>query len=326
MQRWHLSFLGIREIPPWLPEFEVKSFFTLTEDELAAVSNRRGTDHAFGLALQIGFLRMSGRVLNNVRIVPRPILIHLGAQLGREPPQVTSLRALYSRAMTLNEHQRLAMQLLGFVALGVHPERMLVAHLRRACPSSISPDELLLEARKWIYEHRYLIPSERRIRDIARHVVINSEAKLVKTFERSIPLTVRKRCYERLLERVPHAAHQSRLDWLQAAPRSRRGRSLDEAFMRVHFLYELGVHQYLQPDITFEKLRGYAHRLARTKTSRFSQLGAATKAVALMAFLRMALYQSTDCAVELWSLRVTDLKRQAHRRGLGRYSEALVHR
>jgi hypothetical protein len=199
MQRWHLSFLGIREIPPWLPEFEVESFFTLTEDELAAVNNRRGAEHAFGLALQIRFLRMSGRVLNNVRIVPRSVLMHLGTQLGREPPQLTSLRALYSRAMTLNEHQRLAMQLLGFLALGMHPERMLVAHLRRACPSSITPDELLVEARKWIYEHRYLIPSERRIRDIARHVVINTEAKLVKTFERSIPLTVRKRWYERLL-------------------------------------------------------------------------------------------------------------------------------
>lgn len=326
MHRWHQPFLGVRDIPAWLPQFEIEAFFTFDANELATIRLRRTTDHAFGLALQIGFLRMSGRCLNGVRMLPRAVLMHIGQQIGAAPPQLASLRALYSRTMTLHEHQSVAMQLLGFQALGERAERMLVSHLRRACPASIRADEMLLEARKWIYEHRYLIPNERRVLDVARRVVMTSEAALVQTFERAIPLAVRRAWFAQLQEPVPHAAHLTRLQWLQASPHARRGRSLDEAFMRVQFLYELGVHRCLQPEIAHEKLRGYALRLTRTKQSRFNQLGTATRTIALVAFLRLALYQSTDIAVELWLMRVTDLKRQAYGRAIERHAKAAARR
>ena len=104
------------------------------------------------------------------------------------------------------------------------------------------------------------------------------------------------------------------------------GRSLDQAFLKVHFLYELGVQRYLEPKIAFEKLRGYAGRLTRRKTSRFNQLGPAIKTAALISFLRLALYQSTDEAVELWSLRVTDVNRQSYARAFASYSESVARR
>ena len=48
--------------------------------------------------------------------------------------------------MTLNNHQRLAMQLLGFRPLGLYPERNLVAYLRRACPSAYHSKALKAQA------------------------------------------------------------------------------------------------------------------------------------------------------------------------------------
>jgi Domain of unknown function (DUF4158) len=61
-----------------------------------------------GLALQIGFLRMSGRVLDAVRIVPPALWKHLGSQFGEQAPDLASLRAMYRRHRTLFDHQELA--------------------------------------------------------------------------------------------------------------------------------------------------------------------------------------------------------------------------
>ena len=94
MHWWHQPFLGVRDIPAWLPQFEVEAFFTFDAIELAAIRLRRTTDHAFGLALQIGFLRMSGRCLNGVRMLPRAVLMHIGLQIGAAPAQLASAQTL----------------------------------------------------------------------------------------------------------------------------------------------------------------------------------------------------------------------------------------
>src|SRR5215831_141953 len=59
---------------------EIEHFFTLDEDELASVRERRGPLNRLALALQIGFLKMTGRTLNSVELIPPQILDHLGRQ------------------------------------------------------------------------------------------------------------------------------------------------------------------------------------------------------------------------------------------------------
>ena len=95
MQSWRERFLGIDTIPGWLSDFEIDLFFSLTPGELATVKTRRTPELQLGLALHIGFLRMSGRVLNGTDAIPRRLLEYLGKQLEIRPPRVTSLRALY---------------------------------------------------------------------------------------------------------------------------------------------------------------------------------------------------------------------------------------
>ena len=64
MQSWRLGILGIETIPPWLGELEIEQFFRLTPLDITTIKTLRGTDSQLGLSLHIGFLRMSGRVLN----------------------------------------------------------------------------------------------------------------------------------------------------------------------------------------------------------------------------------------------------------------------
>jgi hypothetical protein len=56
---------------------------------------RRRPELKLALALQIGFLRMSGRLLEAVRIVPPLLWKHLGARFNVAAPDLASLRAMY---------------------------------------------------------------------------------------------------------------------------------------------------------------------------------------------------------------------------------------
>ena len=102
MQSWRLGFLGIKTIPPWLSEFEVELFFRRSASDIATIKLPRGDDMRLGLGLRIGFLRMSGRVLNSTEVIDLRILAFLGAQLEIVALRVASLGSLYSRRPTLH--------------------------------------------------------------------------------------------------------------------------------------------------------------------------------------------------------------------------------
>ena len=71
MDSWHSTFLGLRHLPREVTAFEIEVFFQFSSDESHIIEERRRPELKLGLALQIGFLRMSGRLLEAVRIVPR---------------------------------------------------------------------------------------------------------------------------------------------------------------------------------------------------------------------------------------------------------------
>ena len=82
MQSWHTSHLGLRELSREISSFELQSFFTCSRAERELISALRGNAHKLGLALHRGFLRLSGRLLNSVRIVPTTLWRHLGNEIG----------------------------------------------------------------------------------------------------------------------------------------------------------------------------------------------------------------------------------------------------
>src|ERR1019366_6592005 len=114
MTKWQATFLGLKHLPRELSGFEIEAFFTFTLAERQMIEERRRPALKLGLALQIGFLRMSGRLLDSVRIVPPALWRHLGEQFGVQAPDLASLRTMYQRRRTLFEHQEVACEALGF--------------------------------------------------------------------------------------------------------------------------------------------------------------------------------------------------------------------
>ena len=97
MDKWQSQFLGLKRFPRELSDFEIQAFFTFTAEERIVIDGRRQSALKLGLALQIGFLRMTGHSMDAVRMVPRALLTHLSKTLGVVAPDLSSLRALYQR-------------------------------------------------------------------------------------------------------------------------------------------------------------------------------------------------------------------------------------
>jgi len=82
MDDWHATYLGLQRLPPELTEFEAEAFFSFSHEERKVIERRRLQALRLGLALQIGFLRMSGGRLDAVDVVPAVLWKRLGRQLG----------------------------------------------------------------------------------------------------------------------------------------------------------------------------------------------------------------------------------------------------
>lgn len=166
MQGWHTTFLGMRGLPRDISDFEMKAFFTFDGAERDAINARRGDSHKLGLALHIGFLRMSGRLLGAFRVIPVALWRHLGNELGIAAPEVASLRAMYERGRTLFDHQQVACTVLGFQWMSEHQRRSLVRELRDEVARCADRDQLLVRARQWLYKNKLVIVHERAIRTL----------------------------------------------------------------------------------------------------------------------------------------------------------------
>src|SRR3546814_662002 len=132
-----------------------------------------------GVALQIGFLRLTGTALNSFEIIPGQVLAHLGIVLDIEVPQLTSIRALYRRRRTLFEHQDSAKRALGLRDLALHGEWALGGFLRREAGVRLDRDELVGAARDWLVQHNYLQLPQRRLTGLAAAARRRSEAELL---------------------------------------------------------------------------------------------------------------------------------------------------
>lgn len=98
MDSWHTAFLGLRHLPREVTAFEIEVFFQFSAAESRIIEERRRPELKLGLALQMGLLRMSGRLLEAVRIVPTLLWRHLGARFGCCPGRGIAARDVPPRA------------------------------------------------------------------------------------------------------------------------------------------------------------------------------------------------------------------------------------
>jgi hypothetical protein len=230
MQDWHGAFLGRRRLPRELSAFELEAFFSFVGAERRAIEQRRTAPLKLGLALQLGFLRMSGRPLAAVGAVPPMLWHHLGAQFTVAAPDLASLRVMYRRLSTLYEHQGLACAVLGFRDLIEARRRALVRSLRDELARTADRDRLRAFARRWLYQHRLIAPRERELRRMILVAIQRHEHALAARIRREIdPLVIAE--WASALTR-PHESGMTTQTWLWSAPVKHSSRQIEEVLER----------------------------------------------------------------------------------------------
>lgn len=312
MSRWDHRHLGLDRFPEALSELEIDFFFTLDAAEAVVVKERRSPNNRLALALQIGFLKMTGRTFNSVEIVPPAVLEHLGRQLGVPAPRIASIRALYRRRRTLFHHQAAAVQALGRTDLPGHAERALTAHLRREAATVFDLAELMARARTWLVEHHYLLPRERDLRSHAvaarrhREAALTAHIAVVAGQESS-------RWVEQLLAPV-EAESMPHLEWLRVTPSGRATRSLEEQLDKIQFLKGLGTDRLVFPDLPLAGLEHYAKRVLTARPAAVPRFREPRRTIAVACFLRLCLLRLTDTSLTLLDHRIAALWREAQQR------------
>ena len=307
MQGWQTPYLGLRDLPREITDFELQSFFSFGQAELELISRRRGDNHKLGLALHIGFVRMSGRPLNSVRAVPPVLLRHLGQMLGITTPDLASLRALYARGRTLFDHQQQACEALGFAWMTEHQRRALVRVLRDEVTHSADRERLLLHARHWLYEHRLLIVHDRVIRSLVAVALTELEAATAQAIRAAVPPALLKRWASALDSARPDGQHSQ--SWLWSAPAKHSTRQITEVLERIAFLTDLGIDQHLG-HLNDVLVRRYARRMASRAPSISARIKEPARTVEMACFLRYCLLTATDQLILMFQRRVADLWRQ----------------
>ena len=306
MQRWHAPFLGLKSIPKSLTDFEIDYFFQLSVDEMAAINLRYTDDtHRLAVGIQLGFIKLTGSLLNAVQRIPRVILAHLGQQLDIRAPSIATIRALYRSRRTLFEHQRWATEYLGFRSLDERREQALLRRLREEASGAIDGDALIGVARAWLYDERVLIPATRRLKTLAAQANAGAEQAQYRAVCRGVPQRVRNRWESALYYRQPRYELPI-IDWLKAPPKRRAPGHFDEELAKIAFLKELGVHRH-EPRIPLTRQRFYGRRMRRRRPYRLRALSVQRRTLELVCFLRTTLLDQTDVVLSLTEKKIAEI-------------------
>ncbi|BBQ03177.1 hypothetical protein BSFA1_83050 (plasmid) [Burkholderia sp. SFA1] len=194
MQGWHTTFLGMRGLPRDISDFEMKAFFTFDGAERDAINARRGDSHKLGLALHIGFLRMSGRLLGAFRVIP--VLVRARQWLYKNKLVIVHERAI--RTLIAAALAQLEVETGTAIAASVDPATL---DRWRASVSELRPDGQTQQSWLWAAPAKH---STRQISEVLERIDLLYTLDAHKHLA-DIPDLILRRYARRLVSRPPSA-------------------------------------------------------------------------------------------------------------------------
>ncbi len=293
MEHWRTPYLGLRDIPPGLEDFELTTFFSYSAAERRKIDSRRQPLHSLAVALHIGFIRMTGRTLDAFERIPKRLWSHIGEQINVDPPDIGTLRSLYTeRVRTIADHQKLAYEALGFQQMTEHQRRYVVRWLRETIAGRAGSTSLLHELKRWFYEHRILLIADRELKRFIAEAHRDQEAQLTEALTRAYGA-------QRLAE-WDKGLTTNRDDgtptqtWLWTAPRKQSTVQMSECFDRIEHLRGLGAHAGWPDAVKDAAVRYYGRRCANRPPSVSKRVTSTRRTLEVGCFLRHALCTASD--------------------------------
>ena len=306
-------FIGAENLPTRLSEFDLQQSFCLSADDIAAVAGRFRHDRRVAAAIQMLFLRASGRPMDRFASVPKTLLRSVCDAFQSSAVTIASLRSLYARRQTLYEYQAWARTYLGLQDLDNTGADQLRGVLAVVALEAAHPDDLADTARMWLYERPIVIPGPRRVADWARLAFDATEANMAATVEAGLDKAALLKAVDWSYARQDSMVG-SHLEWLKTPAKRHSPSTMVETLEKIRALKELGVHTWPLDTVPLSKQQAYAAHVQMRRPSMTARIERQRQIVEIICFLRVTLLELTDMALMQASRRSQDLFRRAAER------------
>ena len=162
---------------------ELLRHYTLSDEDLGHIRQRRRPHNRFGFALQLCALRYPGRVLAPGEVIPAPVTDFIAAQLGLSSDD---LLPYAMREETRHEHLADLRRIYGYRAFSGRGARDLREWIAREAESATSNEDL---ARRFVLECRCLrtiLPAPSTIERLCADALVDAERRIEDRIARRI--------------------------------------------------------------------------------------------------------------------------------------------
>jgi len=275
--------------------------YTLADDDLEHINDRRRSENRIGFALQLCALRYPGRLLSSDETIPEKVLRFIAAQLGLTGDDILLYAA---RRQTRQQHLHAIRQIYGFKMFSGQGARCLKAWLGREAETARSNDDL---ARRFVEECRktqMILPGVTVIERLCADALVAAERRIESRIASRLDDQTKERLDALLTEIVDGKI--SRFVWLRQFEVGSNSAGASRLLDRLECLQRLG----LLPDI----LDGIPpHRVTRLR--RQGERYFADGLRDITSDRRLATL--AVCAIE-WAAAITDAMIETHDRIVGK--------
>lgn len=275
--------------------------YTLADDDLEHINDRRRPENRIGFALQLCALRYPGRILSSDEVIPEKVLRFIAAQLGLTGDDILPYAA---RRQTRQQHLHALRQIYGFKMFSGQGARTLKAWLEQEAERARSNDDL---ARKFVEECRRtqtVLPGITVIERLCADVLVAAERRIESRIAARLDDRTKEQLDALLTENLDGKISQ--FVWLRQFEVGSNSAAASRLLDRLEFLQGLG----LAPDI----LDGIPpHRVTRLR--RQGERYFADGLRDITSDRRLAIL--AVCAIE-WAAAIADAVIETHDRIVGK--------
>ena len=208
--------------------------FTLADDDLEYIRERRRPHNRFGFALQLCALRYPGRLLAPGEIIPEPITRFLAAQLGLRSDDLIDYA---SREETRHEHLAVLREIYGYKTFSGRGARDLKSWLTSEAEIAHSNEDLAQRFVERFRATQTILPGVTVIERLCADALVAAERRIEARVVGHLEIGVRNKLDALLTEDVDGSV--SRFVWLRQFEMGQNSADMNRLLDRLEFLQGL---------------------------------------------------------------------------------------
>ena len=270
-------------------------YYTLSEEDLALIKQRRRSQNKLGFVVQLSYLRFPGRTWLASEDVPPRLLAYLADQLRVNP--LSLMQYAQGREATRFEHLAELQQVYGFRSFEARAYRELSTWL---LPLALTTDNGVALIEALLPEMRarqILIPGITTLERLAWEVRRRAQHQIYRVLTED--LTAVQRTQLQALVTVMTPARQTLLTWLRQPPGSASPASFRKIVERLRWIRDLDLDPGILSRIHHNRLQQLRREGERMTAQRLNQFDAARRDATLVAFLLATEEELVDQALDL---------------------------